>query len=103
MAERPVDIHMLPDDYREDIERAVQILKEGGCREVHVFGSVAEGRTRVRSDLDLAVRGCPPERFFELLGRLLMELDHSVDLVDLDSGSRLTDFLQRHRLLIHVG
>ena len=27
---------------------------------MYVFGSVADGRVRENSDLDLAVRGCPP-------------------------------------------
>ena len=96
-------LQIFPEDYRADIERAVQILRRGGCSEVHVFGSVAEGRTRKGSDIDLAVRGCQPERFFSLLGELLTELEHPVDLIDLDRESRLVGFLQKHWLLVHVG
>ena len=96
-------LEVFPEEYRTDIERAVQILRAGGCREVYVFGSVAEDRTREGSDLDLAVSGCPPRNFFPLLGRLLTELDHSVDLIDLDRESRLVGFLQNHELLVHVG
>ncbi len=90
-------------EYREDIESATRILKEGGCQEVHVFGSVAEDRPRAGSDIDLAVRGCPPGAFFALLGSLLMELEHPVDLVDLDREPRLAALLQKHGLLVHVG
>ena len=97
------DSQVFSEEYREDIERAVEILREGGCREVHVFGSVAEGRTRKGSDIDLAVRGCPPRSFFSLLGKLLTELEHPVDLLDLDRESRLVEFLQKHELLVHVG
>ena len=96
------ELGMFPEEYRTDIEHALEILKEGGCREVHVFGSVAEGRTRLGSDIDLAVRGCPPRLFFKLLGRLLMQLDHPVDLVNLDREPRLAGFLEKHGLLIHV-
>lgn len=96
-------LEVFPAEYRADIERAVRILKAGGCREIHVFGSVAEGRTREGSDLDLAVRGCPQGRFFPLLGELLTELEHSVDLVDLDRDSRLVEFLRKYELLVHVG
>lgn len=103
MAPTAADVVVFPAEYAADIDRAVEILKAGGCREVHVFGSVAEGRTRVGSDLDLAVRGCPPQRFFSLLGRLLSELDHPVDLIDLDADSRLARFLDEHGLLVHVG
>ena len=69
-------LEVFPEEYRADIER---------------------------SDLDLAVRGCPPRSFFPLLGELLTELEHSVDLVDLDRESRLVGFLQKHELLVHVG
>ena len=72
-------------------------------REVYVFGSVAVGDTGPRSDLDIAVRGCPPERFYRLLGRLMDELLHTVDLVDLDVETRVAEFLEEEGQLIHVG
>ena len=103
MAVGPSVPEVFPAEYRPDIERAIEILREGGCREILVFGSVAEGQTRKGSDIDLAVRGCPPGDFFKLLGRLLMELRHPVDLVDLDREPRLAGFLERHELLVHVG
>ena len=103
MTETDFSLDRFAPEFRADIRRAVSILKEGGCSEVHVFGSVAEGRVHEGSDLDLAVRGCPPERFFALLGRLLTELDHAVDLVDLDRDHRISSFLTSHQLAIHVG
>ena len=54
----------IPEDFREDIARAIQILKEEGCSEIFLFGSGAEGQLREESDLDLAVRGCSPGHFF---------------------------------------
>ena len=93
----------IPMEYRSDVERAVVISKEEGCREVYVFGSVAVGDTGPRSDLDIAVRGCPPERFYRLLGRLMDELLHTVDLVDLDVETRVAEFLEEEGQLIHVG
>ena len=91
-----------PAEFHADIQRAVTLLKEAGCSEVHVSGSVADGRVRQDSDLDLAVRGCPTGRFFELYGRLLAELDHPVDLIDLDRDHRVATFLFRHQLSVHV-
>lgn len=70
---------------QEDLQRAVRILKEAGCSRVFLFGSVASGKTHERSDLDLAVQGCPQGQFFRLLGQLFMELDTAVDLIDLDN------------------
>lgn len=93
----------VPETVREDIERAVRILKEGGCTHIFLFGSAAKGRIEDRSDLDLAVRGCPPDRFFGLLGRLLWELDRPVDLVDLDAQDAFAQYLQSRGELIQVG
>lgn len=93
----------IPTEYRADVERAVEISKEEGCREVYVFGSVAVGDADRRSDLDIAVRGCPPERFYRLLGRLMDELSHPVDLIDLDVEIRVAEFLEEEGQLIHVG
>ena len=90
-------------EYRSDVERAVEISKEEGCREIYLFGSVAVGDIGPRSDLDIAVRGCPPERFYSLLGRLMDELSHTVDLVDLDVETHVAEFLEEERQLIHVG
>ena len=98
-----ITVDRLPAEYRPDIDRAIRILRQGGCTEVHLFGSIAEGRETSRSDIDLAVRGCPPEKFFALLGELMVELEHAVDLVDLDADKELAEFLQQHVELLHVG
>jgi hypothetical protein len=49
----------VPGVLQEDINRAVKILKEGGCTEIYLFGSGVTGEVRNGSDIDLAVRGCP--------------------------------------------
>lgn len=77
----------IPEPFQNDLNRAVKILKEAGCREIYIFGSVANGKAKADSDIDLAIRGCPPDvSFFGILGELLCALEHSVDLVDLDWG-----------------
>lgn len=93
----------IPEVFQEDIRRAVRILKGGGCSEIFLFGSSATGKVREGSDIDLAVRGCPPSSFFHLLGRLLWELDHPVDLVDLDAQDTFAQFLQKEGKLVRIG
>ena len=68
-----------------------------------LFGSYAKAEDTFESDIDLAVRGCPRGAFFTLLGKLLVELEHPVDLVDLDKEPRLADFLEQEAQLVHVG
>ena len=76
----------IPEIFKMDLERAIQILKSEGCKEVFLFGSLAEGTQTANSDIDLAVQGCPPDKFFHLLGKLLIELVHPVDLSSLNNG-----------------
>lgn len=91
-----------PADVERDLARAVAILKAGGCQEVYLFGSTATGTRQAGSDLDLAVRGCPPHSFFQLLGHLLSDLEHSVDLVDLDLSDPFVEALLSSEELVHL-
>ena len=99
----PVPATAIPNEYRADVARAVEICKAEGCRDVLIFGSVAAGQHRPQSDLDIGVRGCPPEHFYRLLGRLMDELTHPVDLVDLDLETRLAESLEQEDQLVRVG
>ncbi|MFT5367596.1 MAG: putative nucleotidyltransferase [Candidatus Latescibacterota bacterium] len=86
-----------------DIEKGVDILKRGGCKSVYIFGSVAEGRVTDLSDIDFGVRGCPASEFYNLQGKLLLELTRSAHLTDLDTDKDLTSFLEAEETLIYVG
>lgn len=93
----------LPAEYRKDIETAIAILKAEGCTEVYLFGSLAEGRElHARTDIDMAVRGLPKERFFEIYGRLLTSLQHSLDLVDIDRETPFTRMLLEKGNILRV-
>ncbi len=96
------DIAGVSDAVRRDLVRGVSILKAGGCEEVYLFGSVADGSGTSRSDIDFAVKGCPADLFYKLQGRLLLELARSVDLIDLDADAELATFLEREAGLIRV-
>jgi predicted nucleotidyltransferase len=93
----------LPARYHADIERAVHILKEGGCREVFLFGSLATGEFGNTPDIDLAVTGCPKGTFFQLAGKLAWELEHAFGLVDLESDDLFSQYLRKRGGLIKVG
>ncbi len=93
----------LPDDFNGDIQRAIEILKNGGCSDIYLFGSLATGEYKNKSDIDLAIRGCPKGKFFHLLGKLLLELKYSVDLVNLDNGDAFSHYLEKEGELIQIG
>jgi predicted nucleotidyltransferase len=93
----------LPETYQKDVRRAVKILKEAGCIQVFLFGSLTARKFRDGSDIDLAIQGCPEGRFFHLLGKLLLELDHSVDLVNLDRQDAFARYLEKEGELLQIG
>jgi len=88
--------------YQKDIHRAVDILKGAGCTEIFLFGSLATGETEEKSDIDLAIRGCPKGEFFHLLGKLLLELDNPVDLVNLDTQDIFARYLEKEGELVQI-
>ena len=69
---------------------------------MYVFGSAAHGILRAASDVDLAVSGLPPERFFEAMGEAADILQRALDLVDLDEDSPFTRYLKEEQELVRV-
>lgn len=61
--------------------RASPILDSYGAERAWVFGSVAEGRAREDSDLDLLVLGTASERYWALRAELELALGRSLDLL----------------------
>jgi predicted nucleotidyltransferase len=94
---------VVPEGFRTDLARAVQILKEERCAEIFLFGSGLTGNIKEQSDIDLAIRGCPRGHFFRLLGRLLRELQRPIDLVNLDTRDPFAQYLQQEGELRQVG
>jgi len=92
----------LPEIYQKDVRRAVEILKDAGCTDIFLFGSLAAGKIKDKSDIDLAIRGCPKGKFFHLLGRLLLELDYPVDLVNLDRQDAFARYLEEEGELLQI-
>lgn len=80
---------------QQDIELAMKILQDAGAREIFIFGSASRGMERPDSDIDLAVRGLPPERFYEVVGTVLSSISRSFDLIDLDEPNEFTAYLEK--------
>jgi len=98
-----IQLSQIPESYISDLQKAASILKEAGCTEVYVFGSLADGTASDDSDIDIAVKGLPKESYFKLGGRLMMELSHRFDLIDLDDNeSRFALHIQKKGGLVRV-
>lgn len=97
-----LNMKTIPEKHKVEIDKAIRLLKDAGCSEVYLFGSIVDGRANENSDIDLAAKGCPPGRFFAILGRLMVELECPVDLVNLDGNDLFSEYLQKEGELIHV-
>jgi predicted nucleotidyltransferase len=97
-----ISFAVMSEQVEDFLKQGAALLKAAGAREVYVFGSVAEGRAREGSDIDLAVTGLPPAIFFATMARLADLFDRAVDLVDLDEVNPFTTYLRGKGLLQRV-
>lgn len=95
-------ITIRPVELQQGIEQAAAILKIAGAEAVYLFGSSAEGPFRPDSDIDLAVTGLPPAKFFQAMGQILFILPRPLDLVDLDVDTPFTRYLKQKGKLYRV-
>ena len=85
------------------VRQAATTLRREGATQVFVFGSAARGGARAGSDVDLAVAGLPPGRFYRAVGVARRVLRREVDLVDLDEGGPFAEYLMASGEMLHVG
>ena len=71
-----------------------------GVKSVWLFGSSLEDESRA-TDIDLAVEGLLPEKFFDFYGRLYFELPKSVDLVDLGQEPPIAALIRERGVRIY--
>lgn len=64
------------------IEIVRACAEDFGVKSVWLFGSALEDENKA-TDIDLAVEGLQPDKFFDFYGRLFFGLPKPVDLVDL--------------------
>lgn len=84
---------LYPQNYNDDVSLAINILKNEGCSEVYLFGSITNGNSNNESDIDIAIKGLPRTKYFSVYGKLMSTLNHNVDLVMLDIESNFTKYL----------
>ena len=93
----------IPIKYREDIRKATQLLKNEGCEAVYLFGSMLTGKIHADSDIDIGVKGLPPENFFRTYSKLYMGFDNEINLVDFDHDSQFFSLLEKLGEVVEIG
>jgi len=82
------------------IETVRACAKDFGVKSVWLFGS-ALGDEDKAIDIDLAVEGLVPEKFFDFYGRLFFELPKPVDLVDMEQEQPITAIIRSSGVRIY--
>ena len=98
-----MNLQQIPEKYRRNIEEVATILKKEGCTDVFLFGSLANGKIRDDSDIDIGIKGLPAEKFIPVYSKLYGAFDTRVDLVDFDYEHGMFDILQELDEVIKIG
>ena len=98
-----MNMEKIPLKYQEDIRKASNFLKNEGCEAIFLFGSIVTGRVHEKSDIDLGVKGLPPEKFFSIYSKLYMNLSNDFHLVDFDFESDFFSLLKRQNEVMEIG
>ena len=93
----------IPQKYREDIENAKVLLKNEGCRDIYLFGSLVTGKIREDSDIDMGIKGIPEGKFLNLYSRLYFDFNTKIDLVDFDTNEDFYLMLNSLGEVIQIG
>lgn len=88
---------------RERLPAVVELLvSRYGVTRVWLFGSLLDGALEERSDVDLAVEGLPPARYWDAGWRCDDAMGRHVDLVPIeDAPSTIQDLIARDGVLLH--
>ena len=68
---------------KRELDKIVNISKEFGAMKVLLFGSCLDNVSSAY-DIDIAVSGIRPRDFFKYYGKVSMEVEDEVDILDLD-------------------
>lgn len=69
---------------QEMTSKISSVLSDMGCTESYIFGSQVNGNVDEYSDIDIGIKGLPPQKFFATHSMLEDATGKTVDLVDFD-------------------
>lgn len=84
----------------QDKAAIVDIARRFDVGEVFLFGSSAEPNTQA-NDIDIAVGGIVPQKFFSFYGELLFSLSKPVDLIDLSKDTKFNQLVRREGIRLY--
>jgi len=94
---------IIPSKYQKDIDIATNFLKNEGCQSIYLFGSLVTGKIHQNSDIDIGIKGLPPEKFIRVYAKLDKNLSNTVDLVDFDENDKFYNLLNSLGEIVEIG
>lgn len=79
---------------QEMTTKITAVLSDMGCTESYIFGSQANGNADDYSDIDIGIKGLPPQKFFATHSMLEDATGKTVDLIDFDEKPQFFSLLQ---------
>jgi len=98
-----MNLSMIPEKYRLDIEKAAFCLKEEGCTSVFLFGSLATGKYTDSSDIDLGIMGLSPQKYIRTYSKLNNIIKNRFDLIDFDENIDMYNLLYSLGEVVEIG
>jgi predicted nucleotidyltransferase len=93
----------IPSKYQKDIDIATIFLKKEGCQSIYLFGSLVTGKIHQNSDIDIGIKGLPPEKFIRVYAKLDNNVSNTVDLVDFDENDKFYNLLNSLGEIVKIG
>jgi len=98
-----MEMYEIPINYQNDIQKATYLLKNEGCKDIFLFGSLVTGKYHQNSDIDIGITGLNPKKFFKVYASLDRELSNKVDLVDFDLRDDFYSLLNSLGEVVKIG
>jgi len=93
----------IPEKYQDDIKKAAFLLKNEGCKNIFLFGSLVTGKFHQNSDIDIGITGLNPKKFFRVSASLDKALNNKIDLVDFDLNNEFYILLDNLGEITKIG
>ena len=77
---------MKKNSLKKDLDKIISISKKYGAEKVFLFGSCIDDIKHAR-DIDIAVQGIKPRKFFEFYSKVFFAVKDEVDIIDLHNMS----------------
>jgi predicted nucleotidyltransferase len=98
-----MNLNEIPEKYQEDIKKAAALLKNEGCKTVYLFGSMVTGKIHANSDIDIGIKGLPPENFFAVYSKIYGNFPTQIHLVDFDLNDKMYSVLNDLGEVVQIG